>query len=382
MGKEDLLNTEDFFSEFKKTDQEPKKDQQPSPEKQKETDIFQEPEPAQQEDQTEKIEIPPEPYSEEEISPFTEELSQDFHGDLQESLEMDKAEELPEPDLPAEEPSPAPQKQPIDYIDEKQEKLSYKPFFIGGGIIVVLVILFIVLKSWLFSPSEQIETPVVSEEPAMEEPKAEDQQAAKRAAFFAGLAAQTSHAASTVSGLVTSASKSNNVSSALLYGDEVLFEVFSSSRDDLARLNIKLKETFKNKKLDVVSTSQRPGTSGGVFGLYSLRLNGKGQAGGQAAGASLNSSQDAEAWIRSLAKQNSLRGPQISTRPVVSEEMFKVVMLEATMSGSQQNCLKMLSDIGSSARNLAIHKLTFNAVDQTGFNKANYQLRLVLKLYM
>jgi hypothetical protein len=62
--------------------------------------------------------------------------------------------------------------------------------------------------------------------------------------------------------------------------------------------------------------------------------------------------------------------------------MFTVYEIEATANGSINSCVNAMNAIASEGSNVKLHKLICSAVDQKSFTSENYQLKLVVKIYV
>lgn len=375
MAVDDLMNEDDFFSENKKeSEQEPENQRQDFPE----DDLFtgmpaKEEEPAFEEDaivEEEASEI---------IEESPDEIPQDFSEDVQDELELDE--------IPAQEEEAAGDEENAaqEYYEDKQEKISYRPFFIVTAIVAIVVILFIVLKFWVFT--DEVNIPVAETDPATKaatenqnKPSAEE---IKKTAFYKTLTAETQQSLSSVSNIASAVGNVNKVSSILLYGDECLIEVYSKNRSELAKLNMNFKQNVKGQNLEIISSSPRPGTSGGILGLFRLKkTSSTGAASGQDVDAPFQTSEEAARWLDFLVQNNSLLIKNSKTRKLAPADDFNIYEVEANINGGVGGCLRLIDDIASAGKNVKIHKLNLTAVDQRKFNPNKYQLRMILRIYI
>lgn len=269
----------------------------------------------------------------------------------------------------------------FDIDDDKQEKINYKPVFIVVLIILLLGAGGISLYYWLFA-KKAAPTEIVAVEPETVEPSevsALSQDESRKRSTLGRIAGRTNHELSTLRDIVNTTTKSVKLSSALLYDSDLLLEVYAGNREELARLNMNFKNTFKNKPINIISSSQRPGENAGILGLYSLKLD-AGSA-RQEVGNRLNH-QEAEQWLKGLLSTNNLKSIAIKSRSFAALEEFSVYQIEIAANGSFNDCLMVINNIASAGNNVELHKLSWNAIDQKTFSPASYQLRMVLKIYV
>lgn len=381
MANFDLISEDDFFSEEKKD-----KPEKPLPEKpQPEEDLFSQPEKEDIFSADELAESPDISIPEDEsvqTQDFNEDVNENF--DFSDEIADDLDNEIPDPE-------PEPEIDEIkkesyemsDYYDEKQDKINYKPFVWGGLAIVFIVVLFFVGKIYLFDKSDSKMAGSEKEaglSPA--ETQGSSPEEVRRSNFFGNLAASTNETTSGLSSISNAALKQATLSSVLFYGEDLTFEVFAKSRDALAKINISLKNEFKNKDIQIVSSQKRPGSKGGVLGIYKLRLAGTGASKGAAKSDPFNTINEAGNWLSSLVENEGLKKNSLNTRAIANKDGFKVSEIDAVISGGRGGCLNLVQKIGTSGKNLKISKLSLNATDQQNFNSKKYQLRLILQVYM
>lgn len=318
------------------------------------------------------------------------EQSGDFLDDVNDSFKLDNNEAddeiYEEPEYT--EPGYEDEEYVYDsYEDEKQEKVGYKPIIIGGIVIVLLTVAFFAIWQFFLKDSPKTEiaetpsTPAQTETPGTAE-TVQTREEQQKTQYFSTLAGKASQDLSFLSQLIGTMNNNNRLSSILLYGDDLFLQVFSDNRDGLAKLNLKLKDNFKSDKFSIVSTEQRPGSNGGVFGLYSINL--KNRSGNNQAQVNnpLSGANEAEAWLQSLVRQNNVNIKGIKHRSPSSSDQFQVYEIETNIAGPLQDCLNLLKGIAAAGKNIEIHKLTFNAADQRTFNKSNYLLTMILNVYV
>ena len=386
MAEHDLLSDDDFFekSKPKQKDQKSKKDDVYS----EEEDFFKKKEVDQSSMELEDIESSLEERPDPE--PPQKEESQDFFENVQENLEVEQNDDMPPVEEPiAAPPPPAPKEESIKYkkvhfdIDDKQEKISYKPFVIGFIVVVFLVVGGYFIYQWLFkdkgsTPELTITQPQTTEESTE---TAQSQEETRKANYLSGLAGRTSSDIGSVSNVIGTTTKSTKLSSILLYDSDFMFEVFSKNREELARLNMNLKNTIKDKKFKIISSSERPGENGGIFGIYSAKFDASG-SGSKEVSKILGSGNEADQWLRGILNQNKLKVKSVKSRASSTTNMFTVYEIEATTNGSISACINALKSIASEGSNVKLHKLICSAVDQKNFASENYQMKLVVKIYV
>lgn len=279
----------------------------------------------------------------------------------------------PPSEIKAKKPSYTPDE---SFFDEKPDAINYKPVLIGVGIVALLFVIYLGLNQWVFNDDTGEKPPaeIVEEQPVI---SPEEQE---RTRFLGTLADKTSSELSFVGNVLNFSGPNINLSSILLYDESFLFEVFGKSRDDLAKLNLDLKNKYRDKKFVVLSSSQRPGKNGGIFGLYTAEMNGAPQAG--RLGLMINSVDEAKTWLTDLARKNKLKMNSIKSGAASSVNNFSVYEVEAVISGTLDNCKSVLNSIGSSASNIKIHKLTLSAADQKTFSLSKYQLKLIVQVFV
>jgi len=372
----DLMSEDDFFSELKDTKDKQSSEKKPEPKAA--------PEPSGDDDLFSK---PPEedPGISENAEPFEQEEKQpgDFSQDVQDSLEIDEQEAPLDADPQEEEPEPEPLP---EYEDEKQEGINYKPLvYIFLGVILLIVGYFVVTTFILTGGSSQ----EAQKEKAAQEAKAQAQKEAgpspeqvRKKAVQNQMAAVTRRQMNFLGDFSSIAGKYSRISSILLYGDDLLIQVYGKDRAALAKAHLNLKKNFKNTKISIVSTDERPGGNG-VLGLFKINLAASGGAGGTAEVSSpLETPQAAQQWLQFLAENSNLKLKNVQYQSAGEQDNFTVYELSASAAGKLSSCLKLLSAISSSAKNIKIHKLNLNAVDQKTFNPNKYQLKLIIKIFV
>lgn len=397
MANFDLISEDDFFSGVNK-EKKPEKPENP-PKPAPDEDLF-----AQTQPEEEPPDLSEEPVNVEENP--ADLLTQDFSEDLKESFDFNEPEEKivdetssiaednfndqqapPTPDsnqIPEPEPEPIATEEEIpDYYDDKQGGVNYKPILMGLGIAVVLIVLFFVVKLFFLNGHTESEKVVKQATPVnTSKTPGPSPQEIKRNKMYSAVAAETKFKASKVADVTDVAATRTKLSSVLLYGNDFMFEVFAKNRDALAKLNVQLKNTFKDNKITVVATESRPGPKGGILGVYKLTLQPPAGSGSGTLSAPFKSVQDAEGWLKYMAENGSLTIKSLKSRALKREGGTDVYELDATLFGSSASFNQLVKAFGSADKNMTIHKLTINAVDQRNFNKKKYQARLILKLFI
>lgn len=407
MANFDLISEDDFFSGTKKEESKNEKPEKSQPDE----DLFAKPLPETEENIFGDEEFSADLEQNLQDTPKEETMPQDFNEDLNENFNFDQPEpeenidiKLPdepfdeEPIVPTPEPEPEPEPDIVppptepdpepemvsDYYDEKQEGVNYKPIIYGFLIIIVLAALgYFGWKYFLSSPGDIAATNEQSAESELNQQQGPSPEEIRINNFYSDLSANTSKAASQISGISGVALKQAKLSSVLFYGNDFTFEVFGKSRDALAKLNIDLKNTFKNENIKVISSQDRPGSSGGVLGIYQMKIPTSGGTGdGTSTVKPLKSEAEINNWLSFLVDNGSLKQKNVKTKSVGQKDGFSVVEYAADFSGTRDNLLQFISNIGSANKNIKISKLSLGAVDQKTFNSKKYQLRLIMQVYM
>ncbi|MGD9487463.1 MAG: hypothetical protein AB7W47_05540 [Calditrichaceae bacterium] len=376
MGKYNLLEDDELFSPKKREDDQPgdKKDIEKD---EIDFDALEKEEPVIIEDSKEKT---TDSFDQREVIDLTGEPEQ--HSSL---FDVDQDRVAPaEPKFSGfdeDRPSGVKEKKPSfiqdeSFFDEKPDAINYKPILIGAGIVALLFIVYLGLNQWVFKDDtgKIPPTELVEEQPAVSPEELE------KTRFLGSLADRTGNELSFIGNILNFSGQNINLSSILLYDNSFLFEVFGKSRDDLAKLNLDLKNKYKDKKFVVLSSSQRPGKNGGIFGLYTAEMNGMPQA--RELGLRLNSADDAKSWLTDLTRKNQLKMNSIKSGSASSKNNFRVYEVEAVISGNLDGCKSLMNSIGSSASNIKIHKLTLSAADQKTFKLSKYQLKLIVQVFV
>ncbi|GEM_PF-3248404 len=398
MAEYDLISDDDFFSELSKNkkDAEKKQAQQPPKDQVGEDDLFTLPDDSHEEEfqldledehafggQTAGPETAEESFS---PPPTPEDRAEDFSESAQDTFDMDQVTQEEESEAPPASGSPETPYLTDDYIDEKQEGINYRPILIGTISIVLLALIFFLVKMYVF-PSKSGRKEKIAK--ATKEVTASTKKAGptplqlKKEKFWNSLAGNSRSALGLISGMGKADGKGIKLSSILLYDKDLLFEVFAGSRAELAKYNSTLRENFRNKKISIVASDSRPGNKSGIFGLFKVDLN-QVQSASTAAAKVTNpfkTPQEGEKWLQFLAGNSGLSIKDMNFTPRKAQDVYTIYELNALLHGSKKGCLQFIDAMGNSPKNIKLHKLILNALDQRTFNPARYQMRLILYIY-
>ncbi len=381
MADYDLLNEDDFFSPSKPSPkkEEDKKEEPPAssePESEEE-DIFKDI------DQTIQKSIEELPLGEDEQAEQPAEessFSAEPEEESFESIKQELEEEESEPNEAAAAPSII-----TDYEDEKQEKISYKPFIIGGVIVVLLIVVFLVIYNVYWKTGPEVATqPAEKKQEAVESKPKISPEELKKQQFYSSVYTQTKNNLNLTTGYLLSATKKARLTSFLIYGNEMMFEIFSPNREQLAKYSLEIRDKVPGVKVMLDNTSIRPGKNGGVFGLFRVQSSAAAAGSSEAATVTnpFGSAAEAQRWLSSLADYNKLKVGKTRNRAVGKKQGFSVYEIDTELTGSYENCTSFLQSVANSGKNAEIYKLTFNAIDQKSFKTSKYQLKLILKVYI
>jgi Tfp pilus assembly protein PilO len=310
----------------------------------------------------------------------------DFQEDVERNLELDRAA-APQEDGPA---TNARKLDLVEFYDEKQDKISYKPFYIAGIVIVILVAGFFALRYFLFSsPKEETAAQKINAEEIKESVRdslahPQKQLKATRTAksmYYAEIAGKTEHEISSIAELINLAEQDVRITSILMYDREILFEVFSPNRDKLSNISSKLKSRYQNN-YKLVSSQIRTGQNAGIINLYTLEFPAASQSAKDIAPSALTDVAGIKSWLNSLLQKNSLKCDNMNPNASKSGEDVTVYEFDTRVTGSYKDCLKMLTSMASERRNIKIHKLTLNSLDQKAFNPSTYQMKLIIRVFV
>ncbi len=322
---------------------------------------------------------------------------QDFQTDLDiTAIDSDNIEEpTAEPKQESTEPSPYEEYSPEskeegkkedndsqpfrtdDYQDSKHEGINYKPFLIAFFIIVGLGAIWFALDTFVFSNEPEIvEEPVKTPEQLQQE-----KEAIEKAAFLGKVAGKTSSDINIVSEILGYGKKNAKVSSILLYNGSLLFEVFGTTRDQVAKVNMSLKDNASGIIFEVIGSETRPGLKGGVFGLFRTEVSSSATS-KNVSQASFSSVGDFQSWVEQTSNESDLKVSELKNNYLKEEGYFKKFEVEATINGSIDGCSDFLQKLSSENNQVKIHKLNLTAADQRNFQTKRYMLKLVLEVYV
>jgi len=264
-----------------------------------------------------------------------------------------------------------------DYEDTKQEGINYKPFIIIFIIIVVLGGIWFALDTFVFtSETEVVEEPVKTPEQLQAE-----KEAAEKAAFLGRIAGKTSSDLNVVSEIINYGKNNARVSSILLYKESLLFEVFGKTRDQVAKVNMSLKNNPSGLPFEVIGSETRPGSNGGVFGLFKTEL-GTSASNKNVNQANFSSVGDFQSWVEQTANTSNIKVTELKNEYLNDEGLFKKFRVETTINGSLDGCSDFLQKLSSGNNQVKIDKLNLTAADQRNFKTAKYLLKLVVEVYV
>jgi len=378
MADYDLLSEDDFFSQSepstRKEKEKPKEEaDQDAVQPTEEDDLFKDI------DQTIQKSIEELPLDKEEAGDdlIAGEASEESFEAIKQELEDDEGQiETDEGAAPA----------PLitDYEDEKQEKISYKPFIIGGTIVIFLIVLFIVLYNLYWTGGqEKTEEKTPAKQEAVQEKPAVSPEELQKQKFYGSVYGKTKKKLNLATGFVSTANKNAKLTSFLIYGDDMMYEIFSPDREKLAKYSLDVRDRFPGTKVILDNTSIRPGKNGGVFGLFRVQQTGSsGEGTASSVTNPFTSAAEAQRWLTSLADYNKLKVGKTRNKAAGKKASFAVYEIEAEITGSFEGCNSFLQSVANSGKNVEIYKLTFNAVDQKSFKSSKYQLKLILKVYI
>lgn len=336
----------------------------------------------------------PTPYQDQESASIIEDKEQSTPPEKQTSQEDSKQ-------------TSTPSKRELNYkqvyfdLDDEQEKVNYKPFFIVFLIIIILGVggyfaYDLYLKDKVFSKlqffkgDQPVEQSIVTKEPEQTEQPEQvpiDKQSQlsplekQKIEYISKLAGKTNQDVNSISNIISVSNKSTKLSGIVVYDSDFILEVFGKSKQDLARLNTELKNSNVIKNFKMVSSSERIGANNGFLGVYSAKLAATGSVDKQVA-LNLPGNTEAGNWLRNILTNSKLKVIKFKNRSTKNQDVFKVHEIEATANGSINSCISALNALAAAGTNVKLHKLTCSAIDQTNFGSANYQIKLVLKFYV
>lgn len=333
---------------------------------------------------------------EEEI--VNQELQEDdpYSNILDQGLEEPSAEPaLEQEPEPTPEPTPEPEGEekkekiviPDDYEDDKQEGVNYKPVILGVAAVLLLIIGYFVIDAYVLNPSVPDMAQNDKEKSATETPKstAETQkanEAKKREAFLATVSGPSKQKLNMALDVVSSISGEAALSSMLIYGNSMMFEVFGQSRSDIAKVNMNLKETMPAHNFEVIYSNKRSGTEDNTMGLFKSEIPDNAAGGSGKAKKSFSSVGAFQEWVSNNANVNGLKVDRIQNRKTGSKESFTSYEVEAVIKGPKAGCNTLTGKLASDVNQAKINKLNMSAVDQKSFQSDTYQLTLILEIFI
>ena len=261
-----------------------------------------------------------------------------------------------------------------DYYEHaQQEKVNLKPILIIIGIIVILGIIGFALWS-VFSGEEEAPPPVVEQ---VKQPSPEE---LHRLNFLSGIANKTAKNLSKISDILNLNTNKSKITSVYLYGEDFIFEVYCSSRDELGKFNMNIKEKYPNNNVVLQTSQVRPGTKGGIFGVYTVAIsNGSGS---RDSTINFKSESAFESWFSAKTAQENLKLIALKKTNSFTSNGFKVVQYEGTVNGDYQSCYSLINSLKSERRNIDFHKLTVNSRNLKSFSSKKYQISFIIRLYL
>jgi hypothetical protein len=264
----------------------------------------------------------------------------------------------------------------LDYLDDKQPGINFKPFIWAAVAVVAVVLIYFAVDNLFFS-GEGNETAVKTETP--EERQAREREEQKQN-MLAALNRENSSRLDYLTALIEIKPQDVKYSSFLLYANDLSFEAFAKDRSALARLNMQLKANPELAGYSLESAANRPGSKGGVFTLYDFKSL-KPAALDTSTSAPVPST-EASTWINQAVQTFGMQLAEqrkISTRP---EQLFDVTRQEFILKGSEASCFNLVKSLARNPGNYAIHKLAMVPTDQRNILKSGYQLTLIMDFYL
>ncbi len=394
MDKYNLLDADDFFSQIdpeKKDKQE--KDQDPPKEEQLPTDEHATP-PDEPEitDKPDDLIINMDGEAEKDNFEVIDESSikiDSLKTDVAEDISVEILEDEPDidddfettdeplPDEDVEEPKQESQEEFVDdyYIEAQQEKINFKPILIGIGIIIGLAIIAFIIFSVFFGDKDEVKPPVIEE---IKQPSPEE---LRRLNFLSSVANKTSFNLNKFTDILNLHNKRVKISSVYLYGEEFIFEVFCSSRDDLGKFNMEIRTKFSDGSVSLVSSQVRPGTKGGIFGVYTVTISNISTSGRDST-INFNSENEFKNWFSGEVSQANVELISLKNIKSFTNSSFRVLQFEGTVNGDYQSCFNLINSLNSEKRNIEFHKLTANSRNLKSFSSKKYQLSFIIRLYL
>jgi Tfp pilus assembly protein PilN len=260
-----------------------------------------------------------------------------------------------------------------DFEDDAQDKVNFKPVIIIIIVIVVLAAAGYFGWDYIMGEGEPEVVEEVQQGPSPEE--------IARANFNASLTGKTRYHNSQISQVMSLTSDKNRLSSLMLYGNDFVFEVFSKDRAALARYLREMESKYGTNRVSLNTTTDRPGSRGGVFGQFNLTLDQNGTDKAEVADP-FSSGDAVQAWLKNLANSNSLQISEVKSSSIPAIDIYRGSQYETTLRGGIEGVGSFLSQLANSNKNIVIHKLSLISTDLKNFSPKKYQLKLILKVYM
>lgn len=265
-----------------------------------------------------------------------------------------------------------------DYADSGQEGVNYAPFIKIFVVILILTGIYFLVDIFILSDSGE---EIVQQEENVKTPEQirQEQVAAERATFLSKISGKTNSDVRFVSSIISGVQSSAKLSSALYYGDTFLLQIFGSTRKEVARAQMTLRDA--GNSFEILSSDIRPGSSGGVLSSYSLEVKNSESSSGQSTEI-FSSVSDFENWVNQTSSTNDLKVKLINNKYLNEESGFKKYEIVTTLNGSVESCNKFLQKLSNDGAQVKIHKLNLSASDQRSFKPGKYQLKLILELFV
>ena len=297
------------------------------------------------------------------------------------SPEADDEYNIPEAPVTSEQPierTPPVESYPsdLDYLDEKQPGINFKPF-IWAAVAIVAVVLIYIAVDHLFFSGEGDETAIKTETP--EERQAREREEQKQS-VLADLNRENRSHLDYLTTLIDIKPQDVKYSSFLLYANDLSFEAFAKDRSALARLNMQLKSSPELAGYSLESAANRPGSRGGVFTLYDFKSLKPVPA--DTSRSVPVPSTDASSWINQTVQTFGMQLANQRNISTKSEQLFNVTRQEFILKGSETSCFNLVKSLARNPGNFAIHKLAMVPTDQKNILKAGYQLTLIMDFYL
>lgn len=285
--------------------------------------------------------------------------------------------EAEEPSRASKPAAPPPPVAPEDYQDEKLSKINFKPILIGVAVVVLIAALIWAGLSFLGGDGEP-ETGLVKDTPEQTAAPKIDPVEQQKINAVKPIIQANRFKVNSLAGLSSLKKADITFSSILLYGNSFKFEIFSPTRDGIAKFNMNLKNNKLAGAFSLLDVVQRPGKAGGVFALYSTEISEQGK---NQSVEDIKIDNQAESGLKSLFSKNKLTVQ--SEREIRSGRQGELNQkrVEYILTGSADNCFSLFSTIVNSGENLALHKVSMVAKNQQKPSQSSYQILLVVDYY-